>query len=239
MLHCANFIISSTLHHDLAANSRHIVIGKRVSRIAELVFLAFFSANAGVLEVMSNILTKRAKSERAGAFVRNMAMHASVSAALCVSMVAPMATQAATLGPQAAVCDGNKSGVLVTVSGLKKRAGTISVRLYANNKATFMERDKWVARVDVSVSKSGSMAICVPAKPGSYAVFVRHDMNGNRKSDRADGGGFSGNPKYSLTDALLKKKPSLTRTAFSIGATTARVSVTLNYVDGLSLGPVS
>ncbi len=188
---------------------------------------------------MSNILTKRATSDRAGAFVRKMALGVAVNAVLCVSMIAPVASHASALGPQAAVCNGNKSGVLVTVSGFKKRVGTVSVRLYANNKATFMERDKWVARVDVAVSKTGSMAICVPAKPGSYAVFVRHDMNANRKSDRADGGGFSGNPKYSLTDALLKKKPSMARTAFSIGANTARVSVTLNYVDGLSLGPVS
>lgn len=162
------------------------------------------------------------------------------AAALAIGLAAtPHAAGAAALGPQAALCNDNKTAVLVTVTGLKKRAGTISVRLYANNRATFMERDKWLARVDVPVSRTGTMAVCVPvAKPGTYAVFVRHDMNGNRKSDRSDGGGLSGNPKYSLTDVLLQKKPSMAKVAFNVGAATARITIVMNYVDGLSFGPV-
>jgi uncharacterized protein (DUF2141 family) len=165
--------------------------------------------------------------------------NAAATACAMLAVCTPVMADAAALGPSAALCNNNKTAVLVTVSGFKKHAGTLSVRLYANNKATFMERDKWLQRVDIAVPKTGAMSVCVPvAKPGTYAIFVRHDMNGNRKSDRADGGGFSGNPNYTLTDALLKKKPSLTRTAFSVGANTAKVSVILNYVDGLSLGPV-
>jgi uncharacterized protein (DUF2141 family) len=167
--------------------------------------------------------------------IKLLALTAVAASALSV----PVLADAAALGPQAALCDSNKSAVLVTVSGFKKRVGTVSVRLYANNKATFLERNKWLARVDVPVAKSGAMAICLPvAKPGSYAVSVRHDMNGNKKSDRADGGGLSGNPNMSLTDVLLQKKPNIAKSLFSVSTTTARVSVILNYVDGLSFGPV-
>jgi uncharacterized protein (DUF2141 family) len=171
-----------------------------------------------------------------------LSFHAGVLAlcsAIGLGLTVPAASSAATYGPQAAVCNGNKSGVLVTVSGFKKRVGTVSVRLYANNKANFLERNKWLERIDVPVAKTGSMSICVPvAKPGSYAISVRHDMNSNRKSDKADGGGLSGNPNMGLTDVLLKRKPSLAKSLFTVGATTAKISVTLNYVDGLSFGPV-
>jgi uncharacterized protein (DUF2141 family) len=75
-------------------------------------------------------------------------------------------------------------------------------------------------------------------KPGNYAVYVRHDANGNGKSDRSDGGGFSGNPDVSLGDLITKKKPSMSKTQFAVGNDTRPIRVVLNYVRGLSFEPL-
>src|SRR3546814_12226428 len=76
------------------------------------------------------------------------------------------------------------------------------------------------------------------SKPGNYAVYVRHDRNGNGKSDRSDGGGFSGNPDVSLGDLVTKKKPSMSKAQFAVGDSTKEVRVVLSYVQGLSFEPL-
>lgn len=137
-----------------------------------------------------------------------------------------------------AACENNHSAVLVEVSGFKARTGTIRAQLYAAN-SDYLEKGKWLERVDVPVSRSGSTRICLPAKgPGQYVVSVRHDMNGNGKSDRSDGGGLSGNPDMKLMDFISKRKPRLAEVTFTVGATTKHLPVTLNYVRGLSFQPV-
>lgn len=150
------------------------------------------------------------------------------------------AAQAVPLGPHAATCAANGSAVLVHVEGFRERTGNLRVQLYASEPSTFLEKGKYLARVDVPVTRSGPMEVCVPvAKPGNYAVSVRHDANGNGKSDRSDGGGFSGNPKVGLTDLAFKRKPSLAKVSFSVSGATRQVNVILNYVQGLSFGPIS
>src|SRR3546814_4960339 len=53
----------------------------------------------------------------------------------------------------------------------------------SNNPGTFLEKGKWLARIQVPVTGNGPMNVCVPVpKPGNYAVYVRHDRNGNGKS---------------------------------------------------------
>jgi uncharacterized protein (DUF2141 family) len=156
-----------------------------------------------------------------------------------LALSAPLVAQATTLGPAAARCDANASAVLVEVAGFKARTGTLRVQLYAANSKTYLEKRQWLDRVDVAVAKSGPMRICVPVeKAGDYVVSVRHDINGNGKSDRSDGGGLSGNPDMKLSDFIFKRKPALAATRFTVGANTKRLPVTLNYVNGLSFDPV-
>jgi uncharacterized protein (DUF2141 family) len=156
-----------------------------------------------------------------------------------VMLASPGAAQATTLGPAAARCDANASAVLVEVAGFKARTGTVRVQIFEANQKTYLEKRKWLDRVDVPVAKTGAMRICVPvSKPGDYVVSVRHDINGNGKSDNKDGGGLSGNPDMKLSDFIFKRKPSLAATRFTVGATTRKVPVTLNYVNGLSFDPV-
>ncbi|MBY4635777.1 DUF2141 domain-containing protein [Sphingopyxis sp. XHP0097] len=154
------------------------------------------------------------------------------------ALIAPVAAQGATLGPAAALCNSNATAVLVDVRGFKQNTGTLRVQIYGADR-NYLEKRKWLERVDIPVSKSGNMQVCVPVKaPGNYVVSVRHDLNGNGKSDKSDGGGLSGNPDMKLTDFIFKRKPKLAAVSFAVGATTKRIPVTLNYINGLSFDPV-
>jgi uncharacterized protein (DUF2141 family) len=157
-----------------------------------------------------------------------------------LALALPVAAQATTFGPAAARCEANEAAALIEVAGFKARTGTLRVQIYAANAKTYLEKRKWLDRVEVPVAKSGAMRICLPVdSPGNYVVSVRHDINGNGKSDRSDGGGLSGNPDMNLSDFIFKRKPSLAATSFAIGPATRRVAVTLNYVNGLSFDPVN
>ncbi len=154
------------------------------------------------------------------------------------ALVAPVAAEGATLGPAAALCNRNATAVLVDVRGFKAHSGTLRVQIYNADKS-FLEKRKWLERIDVPVSRSGAMQVCVPVKgPGSYVVSVRHDINGNGDGDRGDGGGLSGNPDMTLTDLIFKRKPKLAKVSFAVGDATKRVPILLNYLSGLSFEPV-
>jgi len=146
------------------------------------------------------------------------------------------APAAAVLGPDAAACRGGaqRPAVLVNVMGLKSRTGKVRVQIY--NSSNFLVKGKRVRRVDVPVTAT-SMPVCV-ALPGAgtYAVAVRHDVNGNNRSgDWSDGGGFSRNPKLSL----LRLRPSFNEVSVAVGRGVRPVNVVLNYRNGLSIGPVA
>ncbi len=154
------------------------------------------------------------------------------------ALIAPVAAQGAALGPAAALCNSNATAVQVDVRGFKTRTGTVRVQIYSAN-SSYLEKRKWIERVDVPVSRAGTMSVCVPVnRPGSYVVSVRHDINGNGKSDRSDGAGLSGNPDMKVSDFIFKRKPKLTTVSFAVGGATKRVPVVLNYINGLSFDPV-
>ena len=143
------------------------------------------------------------------------------------------------IGPQAAACDRNESAVLVKVEGFKSRTGVLRVQLYEANPRTFLEKGQYLQRIDIPVQRSGPMNVCVAvAKPGNYAVSVRHDVNGSGKSDLSDGGGISGNPSMSLMDILAKRKPDLGVAKFTVGGATREIRVVLNYKQGFSFRPI-
>jgi uncharacterized protein (DUF2141 family) len=76
-------------------------------------------------------------------------------------------------------------------------------------------------------------------KPGIYAISVRHDANGNGKSDSNDGGGMSGNPPMSLFDVLFKRKPDPAKVEIRVSEGVTSTSITLNYVQGGSFKPLA
>lgn len=162
-------------------------------------------------------------------------------AAMALAIGMPAApVVAAPVGPHAAACArGEKSAMLVHVTGFKTRRGTLRVQSYGGDPDSYFEKGRYLERIDVPVPADGAADICMPVPAaGAYAVSVRHDVDGDRKSGRADGGGMSGNPKLSLMDLIFKRKPSAKEVSVRVGTGVARVPVLLNYVQGTSFRPV-
>jgi uncharacterized protein (DUF2141 family) len=160
------------------------------------------------------------------------------AAAAALALAASAAPAQAALGPDAPSCrsGSNDPAVLVNVTGFKHRNGKLRVQLYGSNPADFLAKGKKLRRIDLPVTGSGPMRVCVAVpRAGNYAVAVRHDADGNGKSGWNDGGGFSRNPRVSLIDL----KPSYQEVAIPVGKGVKPVDVVLNYRQGLSIGPVN
>jgi uncharacterized protein (DUF2141 family) len=146
---------------------------------------------------------------------------------------------AGTLGPHAAACEGDKPAMLVRVIGLKNRKGMLRVQLYGGAPERFLEKGTWIERIDAKLPSEGPVEVCLPVKPGTYAVSVRHDINGSGKSDMSDGGGLSGNPRVSLFDIAFKRKPSPAKISIAVGDDVRTVPIIMNYVQGGAFKPIS
>jgi uncharacterized protein (DUF2141 family) len=135
---------------------------------------------------------------------------------------------------------GTAHPVIVRITGFANRAGRIRVRLFGGPPSSYFDKRKALVRAEIAVPRSGPVEICVPApRAGTYAVDVRHDVNGDGQTDRQDGGGASGNPRVSLLDMLLSRKPDTRRVQFSVGDGNAIVPVTLMYLQGGSVRPIN
>ena len=160
------------------------------------------------------------------------------TAAAALALAASAAPAQAALGPDAPSCRSGASdpAVLVNVTGFKHRNGKLRVQLYGSNPADFLAKGKKVRRIDLPVTGSGPMRVCVAVpRAGNYAVAVRHDADGNGKSGWNDGGGFSRNPKISL----FHLKPSFQSVAIPVGNGVRPVPVIMNYRSGLSIRPIA
>lgn len=161
--------------------------------------------------------------------------------AIAVFSAPVVSAQAAILGPDIGACaaDARHAAALVVVDGFKNREGSVRVRAFPANSPDLFRKEGMIGRVDVPVPASGKAAICVPLpRPGVYAFDVRHDANANGGTDSSDGGGFSGNPRVSFWQVISRKRPSVKDVAISVGNGVTPVPVLLNYMQGLSVGPV-
>ena len=141
---------------------------------------------------------------------------------------------AAVVGSDAGACIGGKPSMLVRVSGFKRPTGTVKVALY-EAEGYLVKRGKLRA-VAVPVRSTGPLDVCIAVPtPGRYAVAVHHDINGNGDKDPSDGGGYSGNPKLSITNL----KPAFRRTVVDVGSAPRPVGVVLQYREGLAIRPVN
>ena len=158
-------------------------------------------------------------------------------AALAVAAAAVPGAAQAAIGPDAAACRPGSTApaVLVNVGGFKARTGEIRVNVYGSDPRLFLERGRYVRQIELRVTRSGSMPICVRLpRAGRYAVAVRHDVDGDG-NDWGDGGGFSRNPRLSLTNL----RPSYNNVAFNVAGGVQNVGIVLNYRFGLTVRPVA
>jgi uncharacterized protein (DUF2141 family) len=162
-----------------------------------------------------------------------------IAASAALALIAPVASaQAQILGPDAAACraESEAPAVLVVVEGFKSRTGTVRIQIYGDNPEDFLAKGKKLKRIDLPVTTAGPMQVCVALPtPGNYAVAVRHDVDGSGKSGWNDGGGFSRNPKISLTSL----KPRFRDVVIGVGKGPRPIDVVLNYRRGLSISPIA
>lgn len=126
-----------------------------------------------------------------------------------------------------AVCRGDGPAVRVNVTGIESAQGNLRVQIYHGTEADWLERGRWLYRIEVP-AQAGSMSFCLPVPAaGSYAVAVRHDVNGNDRTDiSTDGGAMSNNPSINI---LNLGRPSIRRTRFEVSGVTS-ISVNMRYM---------
>lgn len=157
---------------------------------------------------------------------------AAFAGALTLGFAVP--SSSAVIGADAPTCAAGKPALLVRVIGLKQASGSLKLALYGSDH--YLKKQGRLRRIKVPVNAKGPIDVCIAVpKPGRYAVAVHHDLNANGDRDRQDGGGYSNNPKVSITNL----RPPFARTAVTVGQSPARIAVRLLYVRGLSVGPVT
>lgn len=161
-------------------------------------------------------------------------------AMIAMGLLASAAAGAAPLRSHPGACArGDGPALAVQVGGFKARHGTLRVQSYGGNPDSFFEKGRFLDRTDLPVPAAGTAMLCVPVeRAGIYAVSVRHDMDGNRKTGRADGGGMSGNPQVSVMDLLFRRKPDPGVVSVRVGNGATPVPVTLNYIQGAVFRPI-
>ncbi len=144
-----------------------------------------------------------------------------------------------SLGAQNGPCPANAGpSILVKVTGLKHRAGTVRIRVFGGDPKTYFDKRYAIERIEFAVPKSGDIERCIAVSlAGIYAIDVRHDANSNGKSDRADGAGASGNPEVSLLDVIFKKKPPVSKVQINVGLGVTVATVIVKYLSGGKLKP--
>lgn len=122
---------------------------------------------------------------------------------------------------------GSGPSVWVNVTGVKASTGRIRVQSYRANQQDWLEKGRWIYRME-SPASAGTMRFCMPLPAaGSYAVAVRHDLDGDGKTDLfGDGGAMSNNPSVNL---LNLGKPSYKKAAFNVGNGVQNITVKMRY----------
>jgi uncharacterized protein (DUF2141 family) len=125
---------------------------------------------------------------------------------------------------------GNGPAVLVDVRGFAAATGKVRVQSYPATRSAWLTKGEWLNRIDSPVRPAnGTMRFCVPVpQAGKYGIAVRHDRDGNGKTDFSrDGGGFSNNPSISIFNL---GKPAVEKAAFYAGPGVTKITITLKYM---------
>lgn len=121
--------------------------------------------------------------------------------------------------------------LLVDVRGFAAPTGTIRVQSYPATRGAWLSKGAWLNRIESAVRLSnGAMRFCMPVpEPGRYGIAVRHDRDGNGKTDFSrDGGGFSNNPSINIFNL---GKPSVDKAAVKVGPGVTRITINLKYMS--------
>lgn len=160
--------------------------------------------------------------------------HSTFSVWIIGILLLAVAANAQTGGPSrsqeaANSCADRGPVIRITVKTLRHGSGMVVADLHGDNPKTFLKKGKKLKRVRVP-ARSGSVSFCVPvAAPGTYALAVYHDENGNRKFDKnwlgipSEPYGISNNPGFRLG------APPFEEAAFKVNGDGATLSITLRH----------
>lgn len=115
----------------------------------------------------------------------------------------------------------------IRVTGLRSGAGTVHYGVYADPR-NFPKPQGRVAKGFVKAGADGATIMVRGLSPGTYAVAVYHDENGNGEFDQ----GFLGIPleDYGFSNGArgFFGPPSFAEAAFRIGAVGGRITIRLD-----------
>lgn len=152
-----------------------------------------------------------------------------MTGALVLTAAAPSAAFQREINNDIGRCNaGTGPALLVTVTGVKASSGKMRVQTYRANKAEWMEKGKWLSRIEIA-AKAGTMTFCLPVpEAGTYGVAIRHDVNGNGKTDLGDdGGGISNDPSINIFNL---GKPSYTKVGVAVRGEVKSIRITMKYL---------
>lgn len=162
-------------------------------------------------------------------FRRRRAAVMAVAGLVAAAVVPASAAQQREIANDLETCrSGQGPALLVTVNGIKASSGKIRVQTYRATREDWMEKGKWINRIEMA-AKAGTMTFCLPmSDSGTYGVAVRHDVNGNGKTDiTQDGGGISNNPSINIFNL---GKPSYTKVGVAVGRDVKSISIQMKYM---------
>jgi uncharacterized protein (DUF2141 family) len=131
--------------------------------------------------------------------------------------------------PAKCASDGGPA-VMVEVRGFSTNGGKLRVQSYHATKGEWLQKGRWISRIEAEVRPAGGMMrVCMPLPAaGRYGIAVRHDVDGNGKTDLTkDGGGFSNNPKATIFNL---GKPSVDKVTITVGQHPTSIAIRLQYM---------
>ena len=123
---------------------------------------------------------------------------------------------------------GSGPAMMVTVDGVKASQGKLRIQTYRATASEWLKTGKWLSRIEVP-AREGTMTFCLPVPAsGTYGVAVRHDLNGNGKTDiTSDGGGMSNNPSINIFNL---GKPSHTKVGVPVNGGVKSIRIQMKYM---------
>ena len=99
-----------------------------------------------------------------------------------------------------ALCGQGADQIIVRVNAVRSASGSIVAVLYGDKPGDFLKKGRRLDKV-FEPATEGTVDVCLtPPEPGTYAVAIYHDENGNAKFDKTwiglpdEGYGVSNNP---------------------------------------------
>ncbi|GAB0120003.1 hypothetical protein Acid7E03_40750 [Acidisoma sp. 7E03] len=117
----------------------------------------------------------------------------------------------------------------MVVSPIHKLTGDITFTLYGDDPKRFLAHHGKIGLIRVPVTGPSATGCFAVSAPGTYAVAVYDDANGNHRFDLtlvglpAEAWGFSNNP------SLLLALPGFRQVAFTVAPGVNRIAIRLHY----------